>query len=325
MWSPIFSADLAQRLPAMPIRVVCHQCQKAFRTGDENAGKRTKCPGCGTPLTIPATDGNGSAAGAAASGTLSAFGGSSSGGGAAENTWHLATADGQQHGPISKAELDHWVAEGRIQAHFNVFCQGWTEWCPAGNVYPQLAQQAAAVQAAVTQAAMAQAAAAQSAMGMSLAGGMPGSGYPAAMTGMPMSDPLGGAMASSYGLGGGMAASPYAAPATSSYVAPRRKKGKTDVPGIVSVSMGGTSLLLFLAMFACTAAIPPIGVIGMFLVPVMALAGFIVGFFGRSPLKIIGLILNGLALLGCGVMVIAVFVIGAAFVGAASRSGGPGF
>lgn len=302
------------RLPNMPIRVVCHQCQKAFRTGDENAGKRTKCPGCGAVLTITAAEvGTSAAAAPPASSTLSAFGGSSVGGPAAEKTWHLATADGQQLGPVSKGELDRWVAEGRVQAHFNVFCQGWTDWCPAGNVYPQLAQQAAAAQAA-----MAQAAAAQSAMGMSM-GGMPGGGYAAGMSGIGMNDPV-GALAMS-----GAAGSPYAAPMAGGFAVPRKKKGKPDVPGIVSVSLGGASLLFFLAMFACTAAIPPIGVIGMFLVPILSLAGFIVGFFGRDALKVIGLILNGLALLGCGVMIIAVFVIGVAFVGAASRSGGAGF
>src|SRR5258708_3635722 len=37
----------------MPIVVAC-QCGKRFKAGDQFAGKRTRCPGCGQPLTIPA-------------------------------------------------------------------------------------------------------------------------------------------------------------------------------------------------------------------------------------------------------------------------------
>jgi hypothetical protein len=36
----------------MPITVAC-QCGKRFKAADQHAGKRTKCPGCGQPLTIP--------------------------------------------------------------------------------------------------------------------------------------------------------------------------------------------------------------------------------------------------------------------------------
>jgi hypothetical protein len=37
----------------MSILVTC-QCGKHFKTGDQYAGKKARCPGCGTPLTIPA-------------------------------------------------------------------------------------------------------------------------------------------------------------------------------------------------------------------------------------------------------------------------------
>jgi hypothetical protein len=38
---------------AMSILVAC-KCGKRFKTGDQYAGKRTRCPGCGEALTIPA-------------------------------------------------------------------------------------------------------------------------------------------------------------------------------------------------------------------------------------------------------------------------------
>ncbi len=37
----------------MPIRVQCPQCSKALTVPDQYAGKRGKCPGCGTAIPIP--------------------------------------------------------------------------------------------------------------------------------------------------------------------------------------------------------------------------------------------------------------------------------
>src|SRR5215831_16798987 len=37
----------------MPIAFGCHQCGKQLQARDEFAGRRLKCPGCGTILTIP--------------------------------------------------------------------------------------------------------------------------------------------------------------------------------------------------------------------------------------------------------------------------------
>ena len=39
------------------IRFRCPQCQKAINAKAGLAGKRGKCPGCGTPVLIPSTDG----------------------------------------------------------------------------------------------------------------------------------------------------------------------------------------------------------------------------------------------------------------------------
>lgn len=40
----------------MPIAVRCTSCSASFHVKDEYAGKRTKCPKCGGPMTIPTID-----------------------------------------------------------------------------------------------------------------------------------------------------------------------------------------------------------------------------------------------------------------------------
>lgn len=40
----------------MPISARCPKCSAAFRVKDEYAGKRTKCPKCGGPMSIPAAN-----------------------------------------------------------------------------------------------------------------------------------------------------------------------------------------------------------------------------------------------------------------------------
>src|SRR5438270_8920383 len=37
----------------MPVSFGCHNCGKQLQARDEFAGRRLKCPGCGTILTIP--------------------------------------------------------------------------------------------------------------------------------------------------------------------------------------------------------------------------------------------------------------------------------
>jgi hypothetical protein len=53
--------------------------------------------------------------------------------------WHVHTAQGQRHGPMSKDDVDRWAANGRLDASCQVWCEGWPQWKWAGEVYPQLA------------------------------------------------------------------------------------------------------------------------------------------------------------------------------------------
>jgi hypothetical protein len=62
---------------------------------------------------------------------------------AAKDEWYLQTEDGQQYGPVPKAELDEWVAEGRVDASCQLLQDGWEQWKWAEDVYSELVQAAA--------------------------------------------------------------------------------------------------------------------------------------------------------------------------------------
>ena len=106
----------------MPIDVNCPQCQKKLRVPDTQAGKKVRCPNCQGVFQIP--------------------GGSAEA--AAGEPWHVKLPDGQQYGPISKSELDTWVAEGRLDAECQLLRAGDAQWQWADTVFPALAAGAAA-------------------------------------------------------------------------------------------------------------------------------------------------------------------------------------
>jgi hypothetical protein len=115
----------------MPIKVTCPGCQKTYSVPDTTAGKKVKCPACQQVIEVPA---------AAVTGT-SLPGASSSGSAAGKEMWRVRTGDGQGYGPVSKKELDEWVAEGRLDANCQVLRDGESQWRWATELYPQLAQQ----------------------------------------------------------------------------------------------------------------------------------------------------------------------------------------
>jgi hypothetical protein len=53
-------------------------------------------------------------------------------------TFYVYSYAGQQYGPAQKADLDRWVAEGRITAACQIHADEATGWKPAGFFYPQL-------------------------------------------------------------------------------------------------------------------------------------------------------------------------------------------
>jgi len=54
--------------------------------------------------------------------------------------WYLQTEDGEQFGPISREELDEWVAEGRVDTECQVLREGWDQWQWAEEVFPELSE-----------------------------------------------------------------------------------------------------------------------------------------------------------------------------------------
>lgn len=95
------------------------------------------------PTTFPAASFPQAAQSAQAAPTMSAGGGAAttSPGGSANGRWFMRSEVGQTYGPVLKAELDRWVAEGRVSARSFLAAEGSAEWQPAGNLYPQLIPQ----------------------------------------------------------------------------------------------------------------------------------------------------------------------------------------
>lgn len=94
----------------MPIDLVCSGCQNKLRVGDQNAGKRVRCPKCQAVVEVPA------------------------------DAWYLKTPDGEDYGPVPRTELDEWFNEGRITAECQLLREGSDQWQWASEVYSQLTQ-----------------------------------------------------------------------------------------------------------------------------------------------------------------------------------------
>ena len=110
----------------MTIETICTGCGKRLRVGEEHAGKLARCPQCQTTYTVPQATPVGS------------LGSSFPGKPAVSDSWQLRTGDGLTYGPVTKAELDAWLAEGRITPQSQILQAGTEQWKWAGEVYPQL-------------------------------------------------------------------------------------------------------------------------------------------------------------------------------------------
>jgi hypothetical protein len=113
----------------MPIETICQGCSKRLRVADEHAGKLAKCPHCQAIYTVPQS------AAAASWGAGSTTDASL----AASDRWHLKTPDGLSFGPVSLAELDRWLADGRITAASQIMHEADGQWVVANQIYPHLA------------------------------------------------------------------------------------------------------------------------------------------------------------------------------------------
>lgn len=133
----------------MPIEIQCQQCNARFRVGDQYVGKRVKCAKCratipvepAEPLAVDAVEiAPTMPAAQKPAATQSAAKEPAAKKPAAEATgdWFMQTEEGEQYGPVTKADLDAWVTEGRLDAGCQVLRDGWEQWKWAEEVFPQL-------------------------------------------------------------------------------------------------------------------------------------------------------------------------------------------
>lgn len=130
------------------MKVECQQCGSAFAVADAKVAGRSlklRCKKCGGAIPV---DGTSLAVGTAPisqqTPTLVPSGMTEETIDQAEPVWHIAVDDSTQ-GPYTLEELARYFAEGSVEASTMVFCDGWHDWRPAGEVaqLQQLARQLA--------------------------------------------------------------------------------------------------------------------------------------------------------------------------------------
>lgn len=141
----------------MAIESVCSGCGQKLSVADEHAGKKARCPACGQVYVVmlpppgggsqapgtPEPSGGAGAFGGTANEATSgdAFGlsgndfaaasgdnlfGTAASEGAEEPTppgsdqYWMKAADGQEYGPVDRAGLDRWFAEGRVADNYTI-------------------------------------------------------------------------------------------------------------------------------------------------------------------------------------------------------------
>lgn len=53
--------------------------------------------------------------------------------------WFVRPPTGGQYGPATGEVLRRWIAEGRVSSDTHVWREGWSDWCAAGRLFPELA------------------------------------------------------------------------------------------------------------------------------------------------------------------------------------------
>jgi phage FluMu protein Com len=133
----------------MTIDIQCTGCSRQLRVADEHAGKSARCPECQTIVAVPhpkstaaetsKSNSDGFMAPAAESAKENTHPTFDLNDGEAKPSWHLKTPEGQTYGPVDRAELDRWYAEGRITNDCMLRQEPSTSWVIANAVYPSVA------------------------------------------------------------------------------------------------------------------------------------------------------------------------------------------
>ena len=130
----------------MPIESSCQGCGRPLRVADEHAGKLARCPHCQTIYTVP-SPGAPSFRPASPFAETTPYPASASPFFSAvqqpDSRWTLRTPEGMTFGPVSRAELDRWLAQGRITPQSQLQQEGTSQWLWAGEVFPQIESPAA--------------------------------------------------------------------------------------------------------------------------------------------------------------------------------------
>jgi hypothetical protein len=128
------------------MELTCTGCQHRLRVGDEAIGKRIRCPQCSEIQYIPVEHRPPQQAATGPTPQTSTASPTPTGpqtragsfGGTTFETWRMKDARGNEYGPVSRMELDQWVAEGRVTAACEVMRSNSGRWIWASEVYPVL-------------------------------------------------------------------------------------------------------------------------------------------------------------------------------------------
>ncbi len=106
-----------------------------LRVGDEHAGKNARCPLCST---IYVVGGQPNAASPTAESPFT-LPNSEPAASKADSTgsWFMKTENGQEYGPVSRADLDDWFRDGRVTTRCQFRADN-GEWQSAASVFPAL-------------------------------------------------------------------------------------------------------------------------------------------------------------------------------------------
>lgn len=120
----------------MPIDSQCTGCGKMLRVADEYAGRRARCPVCQTIYTVPSGNDTEEWAPAAVVDSVPPASYESS----SQQGWYLRIHDGTVYGPVERAEMNRWVAEGRVDARCRIRNEFEPNWLAADHYFPILSE-----------------------------------------------------------------------------------------------------------------------------------------------------------------------------------------
>lgn len=109
----------------MPIETTCPGCGRKLQVGEEHAGKQARCPLCNEIYNVPSPAGAGAAIVAKQADT---------------GQWRMRTPEGQMYGPVSRSDLDAWVAEGRVSSDCMLSSDANPNWVQADAAFPALTE-----------------------------------------------------------------------------------------------------------------------------------------------------------------------------------------